>query len=144
VFARSFGIILYECLTLSMPYASLMTDKLIYAEVHSAQKDALIYNVQQKVPDGYRPELPASADGLAGPALHPDPAVAAEQYSKLRDLIMSCWAADPSDRPAMSEVAEILSNVLNEIRKNRDVGGAASASGPGLMHAGYRRPSSSS
>lgn len=106
---RSFGVILWEILTLNLPYVEPGGD--LDTDMHSK----LITRVLVDVPQGLRPTLPETAKDLNGPPLLSDPDAAEQLYQGIKALIQRCWSANPDDRPAMKEVASVLSGALRTI-----------------------------
>ncbi|KAL6748024.1 kinase-like domain-containing protein [Haematococcus lacustris] len=113
----SMGIILYELLTLNLPYASR---ELTQREVGHLRAQLLV-----TVPEGHRPALPEDVDELAGPPLLPDPDAAAAMYGRLRALVLSCWEAELERRPSMAQVAEALTREMKCMAEARAAAKAA-------------------
>ncbi len=117
VCVRSFGIILWEILTLEIPYATRSTSN-PDQEIGRLTMDILAHKLMMDVPQGLRPTLPATHKELNGPPLLCDPAAAEQLYQDIKALIQRCWSAVPSERPGMGEVAHVLSGVLTTIERD--------------------------
>ncbi|MEW5304214.1 MAG: hypothetical protein WDW36_006840 [Sanguina aurantia] len=90
----SFGVILWEILTLGIPWAK--EDRPMH----------LLY-IMNKVKDGFRLEFPPLAD-IPGPPL--------AELPELIAIAQACWAQDPAERPTMAGVAGKLDRILKAVR----------------------------
>lgn len=119
------GVILFELLTLCVPYADSGA-----GELDRRDLDGLMVRVQARVPAGdLTPHLPDSHRGLAGPPLVAGDEEASEKlYARLKAVAVGCWALQPSARPPMAMVADELAGVLEALQAaNRRVAAAAKA-----------------
>ena len=97
----SFGHILFEILTLKLPYADLD---------HS-------WAVVQAVLDGDRPSLPLFDEMVE--IVGGDAFLSKEDYLAYCTLARQCWSADPRERPALTDVLSILRRLLDNTARRQ-------------------------
>lgn len=107
----SFGVLLYEIFSQSIPYAS-PPSRYDAKQQHSPMSNPL--NVALAVAQGHRPSINRISRDCPASIVYVL-IIALIIHSLLRTLMITCWSHDPSQRPSFESILHTLKRVAQPV-----------------------------